>query len=177
MAFLVNDLHPDNPFAKAGIEPGDVITALGNLPVDIPQELDFRMSTLGVNTQTTVTWLRDHQENTAQVTLTPLPQGNVSEPVTLPAGTVFSGITVTDLTPALSARLGLSSDSQGVVVTEVGRGAMRTRLARGDVIFAINGQAITSTTDMQSAVAGGGKSWRIDYLRNGRRIVMQLRGF
>lgn len=174
---LVNDLHPDSPFAKAGIEPGDVITALGNLPVDIPQELDFRMSTLGVNTQTTVTWLRDHQENTAQVTLTPLPQGNVSEPVTLPAGTVFSGITVTDLTPALSARLGLSSDAQGVVVTEVGRGAMRTRLAPGDVILAINGRAISTTADMQSAVAGGGKSWRIDYLRNGRRIVMQLRGF
>ena len=62
-------------------------------------------------------------------------------------------------------------------MTEVGRGAMRTRLAPGDVILAINGQAITSTTDMQSAVAGGGKSWRIDYLRNGRRIVMQLRGF
>jgi S1-C subfamily serine protease len=45
---LVSELHPQSPFAAAGLQVGDVILSLGGEPTNTPQEVMFRLSALGV---------------------------------------------------------------------------------------------------------------------------------
>ena len=45
---VLNDLHSESPFGKAGLQSGDVILSLSGQPTNTPEEVYFRMAALGV---------------------------------------------------------------------------------------------------------------------------------
>ncbi|WP_344446740.1 S1C family serine protease [Kitasatospora nipponensis] len=57
------------PAAAAGLQPGDVITKVGDTPVDSLGALTTALASLSPGAQTTVTYTRDGQSRTADVTL------------------------------------------------------------------------------------------------------------
>ena len=171
----IRELHPESPFAKAGLIPGDVLTELSGRSIDGPQELDYRLAVLGPGSKADIRYWRDGAEATASIALTEAP-GMAVETVSMPAGTIFAGLTVAPLGPALIDRLGLPLTAEGVVVTEVAGPARRTRLRPGDILLAVNGTPIATPDDLISVTAAGGTSWRLDVQRGSQRAVIRLSG-
>ena len=171
----IRELHPESPFAKAGLIPGDVLTELGGRSIDGPQELDYRLAVLGPGSKADIRYWRDGAEAAASIALTEAP-GMAVETVSMPAGTIFAGLTVAPLGPALIDRLGLPLTAEGVVVTEVAGPARRTRLRPGDILLAVNGTPIATPDDLISVTAAGGTSWRLDVQRGSQRAVIRLSG-
>ncbi|MFZ5710859.1 MAG: trypsin-like peptidase domain-containing protein [Pseudomonadota bacterium] len=171
---MILRIHPDSPFASAGLAEGDVLTSLGGLPVDAPQELEFRLGTLGVGGSAAIGFWRDGAEQTGQIALAEAPGGDVRA-TAVAQGTVFDGLTVATLTPALGEKLGLPITASGVVVTAVGGPAVRTQLLPGDIVTRVNGTVIRSPADLDSALRSGGRQWQIDFSRGGQDAVIRLR--
>ena len=70
------------------------------------------------------------------------------------------GIAVQPLTPALAQQLGISADTQGLIVVEVDTfgPAADAGIQRGDVIEQVNQEAVRSVPDLKSAVERSGKN-------------------
>ena len=168
-------LHPDSPFAKAGLRGGDVLTALDGKPVDGPQELDYRLAVHPVGAEVEAEYWRDGRAGTVMVTLAAAP-GGAAEPLRIGPGSVFEGLALADLSPALIERLGLPVSAAGVVVTEVAGQARRSGLEPGDIVTALNGVALASAADFAAVAAAGARGWRIEILRGGQRGIVQLSG-
>ncbi|MDT9594035.1 trypsin-like peptidase domain-containing protein [Nocardioides zeae] len=66
---LVEEVNPDSPAARAGIEDGDVVTAVGDLRVGTGEELIVALRSLAPGDAVTLTVLRDGDEFEADVTL------------------------------------------------------------------------------------------------------------
>jgi len=172
---VIARLHPDSPFAGAGLQTGDVITAISGLDVDGPQELEFRLTTMGTGGTAPVSYWRDGAMEEAEVTLSPAPAGT-GESLRIRADTMFDGLAAAVLTPALIERFGLPLSAEGIIVTGVTGAARATRLQEGDVILSINGADIRSLDDLAAAVQDQSRRWQIAFVRDGQRVVLRIRG-
>jgi Do/DeqQ family serine protease len=168
-------LHPDSPFAAAGLRPGDVILSLNGARTDSPQEMIFRMAAAGVGAQMTVAYLRGGDLIEAGVTLISPPDTPPREAVTIAGDSLFRGLSVARINPAVQADLGLPMSASGVVVTAVDDLALRTGLRPGDVLLAVNGAAIVSPADVLRETAPLQRRWRLVVQRGEQRISMNFR--
>lgn len=117
------------------------------------------------------------------------PFGNSPTAPTAPATTgVYLGIASLDLTPAINQAMNLNNNQQGVLVEQVQTGSPAEKaglkgsttpvningqqvLVGGDVIVAINGQALTSTSDLRNALTqfNPGQQVTLTVIRNGQQ--------
>jgi S1-C subfamily serine protease len=171
---MVLRMHPQSPFAAAGLSEGDVITSLAGFPIDGPHELDFRLATLGVGGTAKLGYWHDGSERAADVALAVAPGGDVqSEPIG--KDTPFDGLSVAVLTPALTERLGLPLSASGVVVTSVGGPATRTQLQPGDIVTRVNGVEIRTPDALDTALRDSRGQWQIEFDRGGQHAMIRLR--
>jgi len=151
---LVADVVAGTPAASAGIESGDVITAVDRKPVDAPRTLMNTIAQHEPGDRVTLAVDRGGSSRTFDVTLGQRPGAATlaATPGTArPEATL--GLSVQPLTPALAAQLGLQSDS-GLVITEVlpGSPADKAGLQAEDVILEAARQPVRSIADLTSAV-------------------------
>ena len=169
----VTHLHPESPFAAAGLAAGDVMTALDGRPVDGPQELAYRLAIHRIGEALPVTYWHAGRLTEAEVTLIAAP-GQTTTSVTLGRGSVFAGLALADLSPALIEKLGLPLTAEGVVVTEVSGPARRIGLTPGDIVTALNGTPVRRAQDFADLVAAGARGWQVELVRDGQRGVIRL---
>lgn len=172
---LVSDLHPASPFAAAGIRKGDVILSLGGEPTNTPQEIMFRLASLGLGAQTQIDWLRDGRAMSAMVTLAVPPDTPDRQSTSVTADVALNGLTVARINPAVTAELDLPLNATGVVVTDARAIAARAGLQRGDIIVAINGRPVTLPADVAEAAAEPTRIWSVDLLRGGQSLRLRFR--
>ena len=172
---LISALHPQSPFAGAGIETGDVITAIAGLPVDGGPEMLFRLLTLGIGTQAQVEFLREGQPMTTTVRLALPPEDPPRDAVRISARSILNGLRASNVNPAVIEEYNLPFGAEGVVVTGLDDVSVRTRLRPGDLLRAINGQPIRSTQDLIRAARASVLGYEIEFERNGQRAVVRLR--
>jgi len=173
---LVVELHPESPFAHAGLEVGDVITALNGQPVDGQPEMRFRMMALGIDDSAEVTFLRSSVERTANIGLSPAPESPPRNPLTIKNRGALNGLTAINSNPAVIAELSLPLDTEGVVVARVESQAARTGLRPGDVLGSINGIMVSDTDDLRRIAAQRARGYEIEFRRSGRRGVVRFNG-
>ena len=172
---LVSGLHPQSPFAAAGLQPGDVILSLGGAPTNTPQEVMFRLSALGVGTEAEIIWLRDGAQMRATMTLAAAPDVPPREQTTITEDVPLRGLTVVRVNPAVSEELRLPLDSTGVAVLQAEDLAARAGLQPGDVIFAINGAAVTRPADVEALAGMEARVWVVDLVRQGQSLRLRFR--
>ena len=172
---LVSDLHPASPFAAAGIRKGDVILSLGQEPTNTPQEIMFRLASLGLGAETQIDWLRDGKPMSAKVTLAVAPDSPDRQSVTITDDVALNGLSVARINPAVTAELDLPLNATGIVVTDAQGIAARAGFQRGDVIVAINGMAIGATADVATAANEAVRVWSIDLIRAGQALRLRFR--
>lgn len=154
---LVTEVTPDTPAAKAGLERGDVITALNGKQIPDPRELRIAVSTLNPDARVDLKFLHDAQEKTAQVTLEELPAAQARLAGRGTAGNELGGVTLSDLSEPLRQKYNIPSDVTGALITDVpaDSAADRAGLQEGDVIVNVNRQDVRSARE---AVAEATKS-------------------
>ncbi len=171
---VISHLHPESPFARAGLRPGDVLTRIAGHPVNGPAELDYRLAVLGPGGAASVAYRRGTQDETADVALIAAPDR--SESLTVAPGSRLSGLTVAALDPGLIDQLRLPLSATGVVVTGVAGPAQATGLRPGDIVIAVNGNAIRDLADFDAVISAGGTRWTVEFLRGSRRAMLRLSG-
>ena len=172
---LVAELHPESPFARAGIAPGDVILAIDGGEVNGAAGLRYRLSVAGPGREVAVTRLRDGRESEVTVALSPPPERPPRDPVRLGSGSALSGLTLVNVNPAVIAELGLPLRAGGVAVADPGRNGARLGLRRGDVILRVNGRE-PRTSGEAARLLGRASGWVEVIVRRGeRRVALRYR--
>ena len=173
---LVVRVYPGDPADIAGIEVGDIIIRVGDVPIETTDDLNREIGLLGVGTEVEITVLRDGETRTMTPVLGERPseealatyQGSAA-----PEGSEVGefGITVGPITAIVAQHLGLNS-TDGVVIMKVTAGsrAERAGLSTGDVILEVDHQPVITVEEWNEAVAGvdEGESITLTVLRNGR---------
>jgi S1-C subfamily serine protease len=79
---------------------------------------------------------------------------------------------VAALSPRLAQRLGMPTDSTGVVIVDLEDDSAAASLgfAKGDIIREVNGAEIKSAEDLEKAASRRTRLWRFTFVRDGQTI-------
>ena len=155
---LVAEPQENSPASKAGIEAGDVITAVNGDPVKDAKELSRTIGAMRPGASIKLDVLQDGKEKTIDLTLGELPsrrearasidgdRGDRSQ-----RGVELGRLGLT-VAPANSVA---GAGKEGVVVTDVERGstAAERGFREGDVIFEVAGKTVSNAGDVREAIA------------------------
>jgi S1-C subfamily serine protease len=172
---LVSELHPQSPFAAAGLQVGDVILSLGGEPTNTPQEVMFRLSALGVGADAELIWLRDGAEQRAMMRLAPAPDDPPRDQTTVVEDVSLRGLTVVQINPAVMEELNLPMQAEGVAVVQAEDLAERAGFQPGDVVLGINGVPVTTPADVVALAGMDARVWVIDLIRGGQPLRLRFR--
>jgi serine protease Do len=142
---VVEDVAPGSPAAKAGLQPGDVITEVNGQPVRSGPDLVNPIAQTPVGQSVQLGFIRDKQ--TREVTATvadrsklfpPSADSDEEKPDASEEPSQF-GLHVEELTPDIAHKLGMDKVT-GVVITQVEPASFAedVQFERGDVITEIN---------------------------------------
>jgi serine protease Do len=155
---LVAEPQANGPAAKAGIESGDVITAVNGEPVKDARELARTIGGLSPGNAVKLNVLHKGQDKVVNLTLGQLPNsveakadaGKDDQGRATPRGTDVPKLGLT-VAPANSVA---GAGKDGVVVTEVDpKSAAADRgFKEGDVILEVAGKNVTSAGDVREAI-------------------------
>lgn len=163
---IVSQLQPGGAAERAGLKRGDVILALNGQVVSDPNS--FRNEVAGTPPGRTITlriW-RDGSEQELRPTLgefvpeeRPARPSEGSAPEQGAGDNGKLGMTLQPLTPAIARDLGISADTQGLVVMEIDRfgPAADAGIQSGDVIEQVNQKPVRSVAELRAAVERAGK--------------------
>ncbi len=177
---LVNSVEPNGPAEKAGIHPGDVITAVNGLRVDNSNALRNHIAAIAPGTEVTLDVLRDGATQKIRARLIELPsEKDSAEPVEPGSESRHDqlGITVEGLTSESSRQLKIPAGTSGVVITEVDPSgpAAEAGLEANDVILEVNRQPVKSGTELRTAVrASAPRPALLLVMRAGRKIFLAV---
>ncbi len=165
---LVADVTPDSPADKAGLQEGDVITALNGEAVADANRLTLAVTAVAPGTKVTLDVLRKGKPEQLTATTGERPKtfaggGRSLEPANRDDDEgVLNGVAVEDLSPEARREMNIPARVKGAIVTNVepDSASARAGVNPGDVILEINRQRITSAEEAidLSAKAEGKKT-------------------
>ena len=169
---LVTKVADGGPAAKAGLKPGEVVTALNGIPVEHPDALGYRLTTAGLGATVSLTVLNNGKEHQDTLTLASAPETQPRDERLISGNNPFAGATVANLSPRVADEMHLPPDTGGVVVENLKEDSQAERLGfePKDIIVSVNGVEITSTQTLASAVREQPDFWRVEIERDGQRI-------
>ena len=169
---LVSSVLPDSPAEKAGLKPGQVVTAVNGISVEHPDALGYRLATVGIGGEAKLTVSTNGEEEDLTIALDRAPETTPRDERLIEGRNPFSGAVVANLSPRLAEELRMPAGSVGVVVTEVNRGspAARIGLQPRDIVIELNGTSVASTEILAGLAAEDPAIWRVEIERDGQRI-------
>jgi serine protease Do len=179
---LVAEAQSDTPAAKAGIQAGDVITAVNGNSVKDSRSLAREISAMGPGSSAKLDVLRKGESKTITVTLATMPnqpekQAKAGQQDNESAnGTPRLGLSVAPAGEVAGA------GNKGVVVTAVDPNgpAAERGLKSGDVILEVAGKGVSNVSELRSALSdakSGGKNvvlMRIKSADNTRFVAVPI---
>lgn len=162
---LVSSVFPGTPAEKAGIKQGDIIVEFNGEDVKSFSELSRFIADAMVGSKVKITIFRDGKKKAVSVTLGKYPDNDKTD--ILSKNSQNLGIEIQELNPSLSSRLGIPSDTQGVVITNVKAGstAEDAGLSQGDVIVSIEKKKIHNSSEFYKA---------IDVIKHGKKALFLI---
>ena len=177
---LVNSVMPGSPAAQAGLQQGDVITALNGTPVNDPNSLRNKIATTPPGSEVTLTVLREGKEQQIRVKLGSLSANaeNTATPGSdQQSGTPpLLGLSVEPLPPQAAKQLGIRSGQGALVVAVDPAGpAAEAGIQEDDVILEVNRQPVKSAADIKAQLARSGSRPALLLInRDGQNIFLTV---
>jgi serine protease Do len=179
----VSEVIEKSPAAAAGLQSGDIITALDGKAIDGPSMLRNLVAQTPVGKSVKLDILRERKTVAVNVAVAEQPKeiAETSEETAEGAakGGALAGVEVRALTPEILRQLGLPAGSAGVVVTGVPSGspAENAGLQQGDVITEINRQRVTGLADFKRLAGKLGKKQNVLLYvnRQGRKLFIAIK--
>jgi serine protease Do len=162
---LIQNVVPRGPAAKAGVQAGDIVTALNGRPVESSGELTRQVALVPPGEQVKMDLLRGGKEKKQlafKVAQRPEDEGQASagggeEEESGEKGNKSPklGVSLQPLTPQIARQLGVNAEDGGVVVVDVvdGGPAQRAGVRQGDLIVELNRQAVKKVDDVASGLS------------------------
>jgi serine protease Do len=151
---ILADVTPGGPAEKAGLEPGDIVLTLDGKPMENGRQFRINVYTRGVGEQVMLETRRG--ERTRTVTVPVVERANDTGELEGLLGAQQAirplGVVLLDLNPTVAALLPSVRRQKGAVVARVTPEtpfSQQGRLQPGDVIYALNGQAVRSADDVK----------------------------
>lgn len=182
---IVSQVQPGSAAERAGLKRGDVILALNGNVVSDPNSFRNEIAETPPGRTVILRIWREGSEQELRPTLgeftaeeRPSRPTEETSPEPRQSDDARLGIAVQPLTSALASQLGISSDTQGLVVMEVDPfgPAKDAGIQRDDVIEQVNQQPVRSVNDLTAAVERSGKNPLLLLLNHrGTTIFVTLR--
>jgi serine protease Do len=156
---IVSEAQSGSPALAAGIQAGDVITAVDGKAVSSPRELARMVGAIQPGKAVELTYWRNGKSETVKIDLGTLPKAEQR-------ASADDGDSQQQVEPDSLADLGLTvtpaDDGKGIVVTDVDpdSDAAEQGIQAGDVITSVNTQSVASATDVTKAMEEAAKAGR-----------------
>jgi serine protease Do len=150
---MVDSPQGDSPAAKAGIQSGDVITAVNGTSVKDARDLARTIGTMAPDSSVTLDIIRKGEQKTVSLTLAQMPNDQQVASADNGNAQSESGVPHLGLQVAPASEVS-GAGSQGVVVTAVDPDgpAAEQGFATGTVILDVGGKAVANAGDVRSAL-------------------------
>ncbi len=147
---LVDQTEPNTPAAQTGMQSGDVITKLNGEPVKDAGDLTRRVAALQPGDKADVTFVRNGEEKTVNVTLAgqKAEQTAKVEPPPNDGGGLLLGV---QLAPA--KRVGAGDQGVAMLNVDPNGVAASKGLTDGDIILEVSGKSVSRPEEVRSEIA------------------------
>ncbi|WP_133796638.1 Do family serine endopeptidase [Prosthecobacter fusiformis] len=186
---LVRRVTDNSPAKEAGVEVGDVVTALDGLRVDGSAKLRLIVSARKPGTEVTMTVLRDGQSMPIKAKLGELPgSGPVAQTEESSNGfgrggvtgqnmaEILPGVTVQNLTPATRERYDVPQEITGVIVTKLDTESKAAAMGmeEGDVIMNVNKNPVRAVGEAREMAKTNEKTILLKVYRAGDTMLFMV---
>jgi Do/DeqQ family serine protease len=172
-AFVLG-MYKGSPADKAGLRPGDYVTAVGSTQIADANQLTQVIGSLPAGTKTSMTVTRLGEQKTLAVTIG---ERDAKDQVAQPKN-LWPGMSVVDITDEIRQQAGIPAGVRGVVVVSLADQEAPAAVAGfkpGDVISSVNGARVSNLYDFYKALnSGKGLSASFHVTRNGTDITIGL---
>lgn len=177
---LVRAVTIKSPADKAGLKVGDVILSVNGQEVFDEYALSYYVSTVALGSKANIKYWRGGKMVETWFTGELPPEMPPREETLLGGNNPLAGLTVVNISPAVTEELGKELPEKGIVITKMDMRSAATRLgmAIGDVIHSVNGSYINSVEDIKKVLseADGRANWRIQFKRGNQVISTMIGG-
>ena len=147
---MVDKTAPGTPAADAGLKPGDVITELNGRTVADAADLARRIGSFKPGDAIKLTYLRDKEEKTAELTLGAQKSEKVAQ-AEADSGQ-GAGVLGVEVAPA-SQVAGAGDEGVAIVSVDPNGAAAEKGLKSGDVILDVAGKSVSTPEELKSEIA------------------------
>ena len=170
---LIANVTPGSAAASAGLKSGDVVTAVNGEAVVRSGSLSSRIGLATPGEKVKLTVWRDKASKEFDVKLGSAQESDNT--LAKSGGEVQPGQLGLALRPLSPDERKQAKIEQGLLIEGVAGPAARAGLAQGDVLLAINGQAVGSIEQVRSVMEGKPKSVALLVERDGERIFVPVK--
>ena len=168
---MVTAVYPGGPAARAGLGEGDVIVGADGQPVTDEGVLNYRVATHKPGETIPLQIRKGGGVRTVEIRLEAPSRHARRDERTLSGREPLAGATVVNLSPAVADEYGLDPSLSGVMIVKPGQNyAAQAGFQAGDIIRAVNGEPVHSTSGLVAALQSG-RGWRVTIEREGRQIT------
>jgi serine protease Do len=175
---LVSSVEKDGPAAHAGIQPGDVILAVGGHGIEHMGDLSGMIAAMKPGSAASLDVWRNGKAQAVEVKVAELKeQSQVTASRGRPAASSSSqasalGLTVRPLSPQEKDQAGTTGS---LVVEDVTGPAAAAEMQAGDIIIGVNGKRVHTVEELQDAAKNAGKNVALLIQREDAQIFVPLR--
>lgn len=176
---IVEEIYPDGPGDKAGLERRDVILSVDGTDIFDDSGLRFKLATFTPGHKARIKVWRDGVIKNLSVRADAPIESPTRNELMLDGTNPLQGLKVVNMSPALAEEMGFDPFTSGVVISAVSRGSLssRYRFRPGDIFLNIMGEEITDTSQLQDVLLDndGIRSWSLTLDRGGQISKSSIR--
>jgi Do/DeqQ family serine protease len=171
LGVLINQVYKSSSAEESGLKAGDVILKVDGQDIRDPSGFQFELTTKTMGSILMLDVLRGSETLKIKYTIKAPIEDTPREVTKLRGRHPFQGITVANLSPALSEELSLPADLKGVIIYEESNESINQGYQQGDIIMRVNRQPVDSVKTLKKILAKPSQSWEIQLKREGQLLT------